>query len=62
MAKPKKKPEYNSAEIAKQLVEAVTDACLNPTEDSADEHIHMPSFNTIIRKVFRVSQYSPYSS
>ena len=37
MARPKKKPEYNSAEIAKQIVEAVTDAYLNPTEDSADE-------------------------
>lgn len=34
MARPKKKPEYNSAEIAKQIVEAVTDAYLNPTEDT----------------------------
>lgn len=40
MARPKKKPEYNSAEIAKQIVEAVTDAYLNPTEDAADEHGH----------------------
>ena len=40
MARPKKKPEYNSAEIAKQIVEAVTDAYLNPTEDSADEQGH----------------------
>lgn len=40
MARPKKKPEYNSAEIAKQIVEAVTDAYLNPTEDAADEQGH----------------------
>ena len=40
MSRPKKKPEYNSAEIAKQIVEAVTDAYLNPTEDSADEQGH----------------------
>lgn len=40
MARPKKKPEYNSAEIAKQIVEAVTDAYLNPTEDTADEQGH----------------------
>lgn len=41
MARPKKKPEYDSAEIAKQIVEAVTDAYLNPTEDTADEQGHM---------------------
>lgn len=40
MARPRKKPEYNSAEIAKQIVEAVTDAYLNPTEDAADEQGH----------------------
>ena len=40
MSRPKKKPEYNSAEIAKQIIEAVTDAYLNPTEDSADEQGH----------------------
>ena len=40
MARPKKKPEYNSAEIAKQIVEAVTDAYLNPTEGCADELGH----------------------
>lgn len=40
MARPKKKPEYNSAEIAKQIVEAVTDAYLNPTKDAADEQGH----------------------
>lgn len=40
MARPKKKPEYDSAEIAKQIVEAVTDAYLNPTEDTADEQGH----------------------
>lgn len=40
MARPKKKPEYNSAEIAKQIVEAVTDAYLNPTAGCADEQGH----------------------
>lgn len=40
MARPKKKPEYNSAEISKQIVEAVTDAYLNPTEGCADEQGH----------------------
>lgn len=40
MARPKKKPEYNSAEIAKQIVETVTDAYLNPTEGCADEQGH----------------------
>lgn len=40
MARPKKKPEYNSAENAKQIVEAVTDAYLNPTEGAADEQGH----------------------
>lgn len=40
MARPKKKPEYNSAENAKQIVEAVTDAYLNPTEGVADEQGH----------------------
>lgn len=40
MARPKKKPEYNSAEFAKQIVEAVTDAYLNPTEGCADEQGH----------------------
>ena len=40
MARPKKKPEYNSAEIAKQIVDAVTDAYLNPTEGCADEQGH----------------------
>lgn len=41
MARPKKKPEYNSAEVAKQIIEAVTDAYLNPTEDTATENGHM---------------------
>jgi len=41
VARPKKKPEYKSAEVAKQIVEAVTDAYLNPTEDTADENGHM---------------------
>lgn len=40
MARPKKKPEYNSEEFARQIVEAVTDAYLNPTEDAADEQGH----------------------
>lgn len=40
MARPKKKPEYNSAENAQQIVEAVTDAYLNPTEGTADEQGH----------------------
>lgn len=41
MARPRKKPEYNAAEVAKQIVEAVTDAYLNPAEDTADENGHM---------------------
>ena len=40
MARPKKKPEYNSAETVKQIMEAVTDAYLNPTEGCADEQGH----------------------
>ncbi len=40
MARPKKKPEHNSAEIANQVIEAVTDAYLNPAEGSADEQGH----------------------
>lgn len=41
MARPKKRPEYNSAEMAKQIVEAVTDAYLNPTAEAVVEHGHM---------------------
>jgi len=41
VARPKKKPEYNSAEIAKQIVEAVTDTYLNPPENTADENGRM---------------------
>ncbi len=41
MSRSRKKPNYNASEIANQIVEAVTDACLNPTEDEADENGHM---------------------
>ncbi len=37
MARPKKKPEYNSEEISQQVIEAITDAYLNPSEGTADE-------------------------
>ncbi len=37
MARPKKKPEYNAEEISQQIIEAITDAYLNPTEGTADE-------------------------
>ncbi len=37
MARPKKKPEYNSEEVSRQIIEAITDAYLNPTEGTADE-------------------------
>lgn len=38
MARPKKKPEYNSEEVSQQVIEAVTDAYLNPSEGTADEN------------------------
>lgn len=41
MSRPKKKPNYDASEIANQIVEAVADAYLNPTEDEADENGHM---------------------
>lgn len=41
MSRPKKKPNYDASKIANQIVEAVTDAYLNPTEDAADENGHM---------------------
>ncbi len=37
MARPKKKPEYNSEEVSQQIIEAITDAYLNPSEGTADE-------------------------
>lgn len=41
MARPRKKPDYDSARLEKQLMDAVTDAFLNPSGDSADENGHM---------------------
>ncbi len=41
MSRPKTKPNYDASEMANQIVEAVTDAYLNPTEDAADENGHM---------------------
>ena len=32
MARPKKKPEYDSDQMAQQIMEAVTDAYLNPLD------------------------------
>lgn len=37
MARPKKKPEYDSEQIAQRLMEAVTDAYLNPPQGMEDE-------------------------
>ncbi len=37
MARPIKKPEYNSKEVSQQVIEAIIDAYLNPTEGTADE-------------------------
>ncbi len=37
MARPKKKPENNSEEVSQQIIEAITDAYLNPSEGTADE-------------------------
>ena len=37
MARPKKKPEYNFEEVSQQVIEAITDAYLNPSEGTADE-------------------------
>lgn len=41
MARPKKKPEYDSDQMAKQLMEAVTDSYLNPPQGSEDDTGHM---------------------
>ncbi len=37
MARPKKKPDFNSEEVLQQIIEAITDAYLNPSEGTADE-------------------------
>lgn len=37
MARPRKKLEYNSEKVSQQVIEAITDAYLNPTESSVDE-------------------------
>ncbi len=41
MARPKKKPEYDSDQMAQQLMEAVTDAYLNPPQGTEDNTGHM---------------------
>lgn len=41
MARPKKKPEYDSDQMAQQLMEAVTDAYLNPPQGTEDDAGHM---------------------
>lgn len=41
MSRQKMKPNYDASEIVNQIVEAVTDAYLNPPEDTADENGHM---------------------
>lgn len=37
MARPKKNPEYNSELVSQQIIEAITDAYLNPPVGEADE-------------------------
>mgnify|MGYP002672408122 CR=1 FL=1 len=37
MARPKKKPEYDSDQMAQQIMEAVTDAYLNPSQGTEDD-------------------------
>ena len=41
MARPKKKPEYDSDQMAQQLMEAVTDVYLNPPLGTEDDTGHM---------------------
>ena len=41
MARPKKKPEYDSDQMAQQIMEAVTDAYLNPPQGMEDDAGHM---------------------
>ena len=40
MARPKKKPEYDSDQMAQQLMETVTDAYLNPLQGTEDDTGH----------------------
>lgn len=41
MARPKKKPTYDSDQMAQQIMEAVTDVYLNPSQGTADDTGHM---------------------
>ena len=41
MGRAKKKPEYDSDQMAQQLMEAVTDAYLNPPQGTEDGTGHM---------------------
>lgn len=41
MARPKKKPTFDSEQMAKQIMEAVTDAYLNPPQGMEDDTGHM---------------------
>ena len=41
MARPKKKPTYDSDQMAQQIMEAVTDAYLNPPQGTEDDTGHM---------------------
>lgn len=41
MARPKKKPTYDSEQMAKQIMEAVTDVYLNPPQGMEDDVGHM---------------------
>ncbi len=41
MARPRKKPDYNSDELLQQIIETVTDAYLNPSGNTADENGRM---------------------
>lgn len=41
MARPKKKPAYDSDQMAQQIMEAVTDAYLNPPQGMEDDAGHM---------------------
>lgn len=41
MARPKKKPDFDSEQMANQIMEAVTNAYLNPPQGTKDENGHM---------------------
>lgn len=41
MARQKKKPTYDSDQMAQQIMEAVTDAYLNPPQGTEDDNGHM---------------------